>query len=143
MPEGEEYIIKTHELHIYFGDRSPSAKRRFNVDVAEGTVIHHAAYQQPKKSLFSQILADHEAVEQRLQRLHSMIDGHRGQYVALVIVCAWEEGWFNRKPSYNLMCSEFGDIGAKSNYHRQIQLRFTKEEKQPIFDALLKDMPNT
>lgn len=82
------------------------------------------------------IMTDVAQAQTRLRRLHQLIDGHTGQYVALVVACAMELGWFTHHPSYRQMQHEFGNIGSKSNYHTQLHIRYQPEEKAPILRKL-------
>ncbi len=55
--------------------------------------------------------------EKLKRRLHEMIDGKSGKDVAFIISAAEKQGLI-QKPSYNIVCREFGNIGAESGYNR-------------------------
>lgn len=82
------------------------------------------------------IFAEADRAEEHLQMMANLIRGHKGKRVALVVTCAAEAGWLTDMPSYEQLCTAFGDIGARSNFYRQMQTQFTLEEKQLILQQM-------
>lgn len=64
----------------------------------------------------SVLIGDEAKKKQTLKRLHGVIDGKKGVYVATVIKVAVGEGLIT-KPTFVQLKAEFGDIGAKSGYY--------------------------
>jgi len=82
------------------------------------------------------LFADAARAEEQLTLMANLIRGHKGKRAALVVTCAAEAGWLTDLPSYEQLCSAFGDIGARSNFYRQMATRFTPAEKQLIMQQM-------
>ncbi|MCH3994922.1 MAG: hypothetical protein LKG14_02140 [Prevotella sp.] len=83
--------------------------------------------QRHKVTFRDKLLAENK--DEALAKLHSLIDGRIGKYVALVILESIEEGIL-QKPTYKQVKDEFGDIGAESGYNRYVseERMYTKAE---------------
>lgn len=87
-----------------------------------------------KKTFRDKIIAKDK--EELLNKLHSLIDGKRGKFVALVILVSIEEGIL-QKPTYKQVSDEFGYIGNKSGYNKYLNSNmYNKEEVKGIKRAL-------
>ena len=74
--------------------------------------------------------------EERLSRLHHVIDGKKGKYVSLYILTAIELGWIE-KPTCTQVKNEFGDIGNKSGYNSYLHKnKFSDEEIKGAKESL-------
>ena len=74
--------------------------------------------------------------EERLRRLHNVIDGKKGKYVSLYILTAIELGWIE-KPTATQVENEFGDIGNKSGYNAYLHKnKFSDEEINGAIESL-------
>ena len=74
--------------------------------------------------------------EQLLEKLHKLIDGKKGKFVANVIKACCGIG-FIVKPTYTQVRNEFGDIGAKSGYNKYMSEQYNNEDSESIKKALL------
>ncbi len=74
----------------------------------------------PKKTFIDCLNGNQTEKDERLSRLHNVIDGKKGKYVSLYILTAIELGWI-AKPTYTQVENEFGDIGNKSGYNSYLQ----------------------
>lgn len=75
--------------------------------------------------------------EERLRRLHKVIDGKKGKDVSLYILIAIEKGWIT-KPTYTQVKNEFGDIGDKSGYNAYLNKnKFSDEEINGAKESLI------
>ena len=73
--------------------------------------------------------------EQLLQKLHKLIDGKKGKFVANVIKVCCSVGIIV-KPTYTQVRNEFGDIGAKSGYNKYMSYQYKNEDSESIKKAL-------
>lgn len=72
-----------------------------------------------------------------LKKLHSLIDGKKGKFVASVIFMATKIGWIEGATTFAEIKEEFGDIGAKSGFSLYSnETKYTKEEMEGIRKAL-------
>ncbi|MCH5178138.1 MAG: S24 family peptidase [Prevotellaceae bacterium] len=55
-----------------------------------------------------------------LAKMHSLIDGHKGRRVALVVRCAVEEGHI-MMPTFAALQREFGTIGSRQGYQQYMR----------------------
>lgn len=74
----------------------------------------------------SVLIGDEAKKKQTLKRLHEVIDGKKGVYVATVIKVAVGEGLIT-KPTFVQLKAEFGDIGASSGYYHAYNLQVATE----------------
>ena len=74
----------------------------------------------------SVLIGDEAKKKQTLKRLHGVIDGKKGVYVATVIKVAVGEGLIT-KPTFVQLKAEFGDIGASSGYYHAYNLQVATE----------------
>lgn len=77
------------------------------------------------------MLKDDDQKQKLLDKLHTLIDGNKGYYVALVVLVCVKRGLLKTKPSYTVMKNTFIDIGAKSGYDGQYSMglkHYTEEE---------------
>lgn len=74
----------------------------------------------------------------KLNTLHTIMDGKKGKEAALVMKVAVQIGWIT-KPTFKAVEDEFGDIGNRSNYNKYINEnnRFTDDEIEGMKQALL------
>lgn len=70
----------------------------------------------PNRPFESVLIGDEAKKKQTLERLHKIIDGNKGAYVATVISAAVEEGLIT-KPTFRQLEAEFGYIGVSSGYY--------------------------
>lgn len=70
-----------------------------------------------------------------LSVLHTLIDGQRGKYVAMVLKICIEEALM-KKPTYSQVKNEFGDIGDRFGYYRCLGLKFSHDEKIHVYKSL-------
>ena len=71
-----------------------------------------------------------------LAKLHKLIDGKQGKYVALVIKCAAEQGLITQM-DYKTVTGEFGDIGSRENYNHYFRgYQFDPIEIEAVKKAL-------
>lgn len=73
--------------------------------------------------------------EQLLEKLHKLIDGKKGKFVANVIKVCCDVGIIVR-PTYTQVRNEFGDIGDKSGYNKYISYGYNDADGKSIKNAL-------
>lgn len=71
---------------------------------------------------------DHIRKNEVKEMLHDLIDNKNGKWVALVIRCCIEDGLIKR-PSYEDVITEFGNVIGRSNYKKYLSITTTPEEK--------------
>lgn len=81
------------------------------------------------------MIGDAEARQKTLKKLHMLLDGRKGRYVALVIQCAINNGLICR-PTFPELVEEFGITGNKSGYNKYTDHKFTLKETGPIIEHL-------
>lgn len=90
----------------------------------------------PKKSFKDCLNGNQTEKEERLSRLHYVIDGKKGKCVSLCILTAIELGWIT-KPTYTQVKNEFGDIGDKSGYNSYLHKnKFSDAEINGVKESL-------
>lgn len=88
----------------------------------------------PKETLKDKMIDDTNG--QKLQKMHSKLDGKRGKDVSLIILACITKGWLT-KPTYTQVKNEFGDIGSKTGYNRYLDSNmYTKEELEGAINSL-------
>lgn len=76
-------------------------------------------------------------IDDKLQTLHTFMNGKKGKEAALVMRVAVQIGWIT-KPTFKAVTDEFGDIGNRSNYNKYIsENKFTRDEIEGMRNALL------
>lgn len=70
-----------------------------------------------------------------LEKLHKLIGGKKGKFVANVIKACCDVGII-AKPTYTQVKNEFGNIGAKSGYNKYISNQYNNEDINSIKKAL-------
>lgn len=113
---------------------------RFNVDMLEqpepqqGNTKPTRRRGRPKETFKDKMIDDADG--SKLAKLHKVIDGKKGRFVALVIKAGVKMGSLD-KPTYTQVKQEFGDIGNKSGYNRYMnQYIFTDEEIEAAENAI-------
>ena len=71
----------------------------------------------PTPTIMDLMLIDDEQKQELFETLQKLIVGNKGKGVALVSLVCVKYGLFKPKPTYKLLTSSFGDIGAKSGYN--------------------------
>lgn len=80
------------------------------------------------KTIMDFILLDDDAQKQKfLNKLHTLIDGNIGKYVAFVIRTCVKHGLM-RKPKFPILVDTFGYIGDNSGYRKYYKLPITQED---------------
>ena len=80
------------------------------------------------KTIMDFILLDDDAQKQKfLNKLHTLIDGKKGKYVAFVIRTCVEHGLMS-KPRFPILEQTFGNIGNVSGYRKYYSLPLTQED---------------
>lgn len=88
----------------------------------------------PKETIKDKMIDDADGG--KLAKLHKVIDGKKGRFVALVIKAGVKMGRLD-KPTYTQVKQEFGDIGNKSGYNRYMNhYIFTDEEIEAAENAI-------
>lgn len=88
----------------------------------------------PKKTLKDKMIDD--ANGQKLQKMHTKLDGKNGKDAALIILACIKKGWLT-KPTYTQVKNEFGDIGSKTGYNNYLNAnKFTREELEGAINSL-------
>ncbi len=67
-----------------------------------------------KRPFSSCLLGDNK--DEKLRKIHSLIDGKIGKDAALIISCCIMKGWIT-KPTFPQVQEEFGNIGSKQGYN--------------------------
>ena len=87
------------------------------VDLKDGTIYMKEQIEQNenKGSAFKDCLlaADKDGL---LIELHKLIGNHKGKYVAEVIYTCCKMGLIGKKPPFNIIKAEFGEIGKKQGF---------------------------
>lgn len=82
------------------------------------------------KTIMDFILLDDDAQKQKfLNKLHTLIDGKKGKYVAFVIRSCVEHGLMS-KPKFPILEQTFGNIGDNSGYRKYYYLNPLKEDEK-------------
>lgn len=77
-----------------------------------------------------------DANGQKLQKMHSKMDGKKGKDFALLTLACIKKGWITR-PTYTQAKNEFGYIGSKTGYNKYLNENlFTKEEIEGAINSL-------
>ena len=122
-----EYNINKWLFFIY--DKYPSLR---SATIQEQ---HTTAKNKPRKqnTISDFILLNDDNQKQKLlTKLHTLIDGKKGKYVAFVIRSCVEHGLMN-KPKFPILVETFGNIGNVSGYRKYYNLnQLTEEEKREI-----------
>lgn len=103
---------------------------------------HELGRGRPRYKSLRQLVAEGLDADEVAERLRPLIQGQKGKRVALVMTCACEAGLFIEQPTFNALTDEFGDLGNRAGYNKQMtmSMNFTTTEKAPIL-ALLKSVP--
>lgn len=87
-------------------------------------------HQKPKeKSLKDYFLVPDEQKSKLLEKLHVLIDGKKGKYVAFVIRSCVKHGLMS-KPKFPILKQTFGEIGNISGYRKYYYLNPLKEDEK-------------
>lgn len=100
--------------------------------------LDSAVYKKEQESKYNTLFASCIMIdnkEQLLQKLHNLIDGKKGKFVAKVIKVCCDVGLI-AKPTYTQVRNEFGNIGDKSGYNKYVSYTYNSEESNPIKKAL-------
>lgn len=114
-----------YDIEIVFKDKESV----LNTAVAEDP---NTAKNKPRitKNIMDYILLDDDAQKQKfLNKLHTLIDGKRGKYVAFVIRSCVEHGLMS-KPKFPILKQTFGEIGNISGYRKYYYLNPLKEDEK-------------
>ena len=86
-----------------------------------------------KKSILDFMLLEDDNEKQKfLDKLHTLIDGRKGKYVAFVIRLCVEYGLMT-KPKFPILEQTFGNIGNPSGFRKYYKLeRHTEQEIKEI-----------
>ncbi len=73
---------------------------------------------------------------QKLQRMHSKMNGKKGKDFALLMLACIKKGWITR-PTHTQVENEFGEIGSKTNFNKYLNEKmFSKEEIDGAINSL-------
>lgn len=117
-----KYIIDKWLFYIY--DKYPSLK---NITTQEQHITTanpqptplEKGHQEPKEeSLKDYFLVPDDQKNKLLDKLHTLLDGKKGKYVALVFLVCVENGIMSKKPSFKILEQTFGDIGNRTGYSK-------------------------
>lgn len=88
-----------------------------------------------KMNSFASCIINMDEADEVVQKIDRLIHGKKGKKAAIVIKAAMKKHLIN-KPSFDQVTKQFGDVGSKSNFNKQMQVNYTEEELGPYLEQL-------